>query len=81
MLVDIIILQVRHAARHLNYQIRINELVGDNSWKPGMGRPKESGSKWKKTANKLHGEKAVNVLKLLQNNRGVRFNGEEGKGQ
>ena len=69
------------AARHLNYQIRINELVSDNSWKPGIARPKQSGSKWKSTASKLNGEKAVNVLKLLQNNRGVRFTGKGGKGQ
>ena len=70
-------LQVKSAARHLNYHLRINELVGDNSWKPGMGKPKPVAAKWKSTANKLQGEKAVNVLKLLQNNRGVRFTADK----
>ena len=72
--------KVRIAARQLNYQLRINQLVGDNSWKPGVRIPKQQTvAKWKTTASKLQGEKAVNVLKLLQNNRGVRFTSENVK--
>ena len=61
-------IQVVSAARHLNSQLRIQELVCDKSWKPGVHSQTQAAAKWRNTANKLQGGKAGSVLKLLQNN-------------
>jgi hypothetical protein len=46
--------QVRSAGRQLVTKIRISELVGDHSWKPGVPRKVDSGeatSRWKMTVS------------------------------
>jgi hypothetical protein len=66
---------VRLAARQLVTRLRINELVGDQSWKPGIPRKIENGeaaSRWKNTvSDKISGtaarSRADAMLKKLLN--------------
>jgi hypothetical protein len=67
--------QVRLAGRQLVTKVRISELVGDHSWKPGVPRKVDNGeaaSRWKMTvAEKVGGgatrSRADAMLKKLLN--------------
>ena len=59
---------MRSAARHLNENLRIHELVLDKSWKPGVHTHKQTAARWRTTANKLQGGKPGSLLMLLQGN-------------
>ena len=67
-------LQIKYAQRHLLTKLRINELVGNNSWRPGIAKftiENETVNKWKKGTGKISDElvsnRANNMLKRLLN--------------
>ena len=63
---------MRLAARQLVIKVRINERVGDQSWKPGIARKADTGeaaTRWKMTvSDKVGGRsRADAMLKKLLN--------------